>query len=81
MIQGQTRQEASGNAIAMGVNESNVLADIRYFEERVASLDSDSQGKAMQRVYASLLKHRRQVLAALRDGRPDAWYEYEYVVL
>jgi len=81
MIQGQTRQEPSGNAIASGVTERNILADIRYFEERVASLDSDSHGKAMQRVYASLLTHRRQMLAALRDGRPDAWYEYEYVVL
>lgn len=81
MIQGTNRSAASGSAIASGVTESNILADIAYFEQRVAKLESDSHGKAMQRVYASLLTHRRQMLAALRDGRPDAWYEYEYVVL
>lgn len=72
-----------GNAITAGVNEANIIADIRYFEERIASADStrDGHAKAMRRVYASLLAHRRQMLAALRDGRPDAWYEYEHVVL
>lgn len=72
-----------GNAITDGVNEANITADIRYFEERIASADAsaDVHAKAMRRVYASLLAHRRQMLAAVRDGRPDAWYEYEHVVL
>lgn len=83
MIQETARSGASGNAIAMGVTEANILADIRYFESRIesAASDGDSRNQAMKRVYASLLAHRRQMLAALRDGRPDAWYEYEHVVV
>ena len=82
MMQGTAqRRDDSGNAIARGVTEGNILADIRYFEQKVSQLEDGSHGKAMQRVYSSLLTHRRQMLAALRDGRPDAWYEYEHVAL
>lgn len=83
MIQESVRSVSGGNAISSGVTEANLLADIRYFESKVeaASTSSDSRNQAMKRVYASLLAHRRQTLAALRDGRPDAWYEYEHVVL
>lgn len=72
----------AGNAITTGVTEQNILEDIRYFEARLHSSDSaaDSHSRAMSRVYASLLAHRRQMLAALRDGRPDAWYEYDHVI-
>lgn len=79
----QSQSSRGGNAITQGVNEANILADIRYFEERVsaATAAQDGHSKAMRRVYVSLLAHRRQMLAALRDGRPDAWYEYEHVVL
>lgn len=81
-MQGALRTDVSGNAINHGVTEANILADIRYFEERMQALDAEdgNRGSAMQRVFASLLAHRRQMLAALRDGRPDAWYEYEHVV-
>lgn len=77
------RAGTGGNAITAGVNEANILADIRYFEQRLelAENTDDGHARAMQRVYTSLLAHRRQMLAALRDGRPDAWYEYEHVVL
>ncbi len=83
MIEEIARNHSAGNAIAAGVTESNLLADIRYFETRIghAAEPEDSRAQAMQRVYASLLAHRRQMLAALRDGRPDAWYEYEHVVI
>lgn len=83
MIQESVRAVSGGNAIAGGMTEGNILADIRYFEERIGTVDAadSSHAQAMKRVYASLLAHRRQVLAALRDGRPDAWYEYEHVVL
>jgi len=82
MIQ-ETAGTAGGNAIAAGVTEANILADIRYFEARIdaAAAHGSSRDQAMRRVYASLLAHRRQMLAALRDGRPDAWYEYEHVVV
>lgn len=73
----------AGNAIKAGLTEDNILADIRYFEGRVEAMTGreDSHSRAMFRVYASLLAHRRQMLAALRDGRPDAWYEYDHAVL
>lgn len=74
--------DLAGNAIARGLTEEAILADIRYFEAKVsaASAPGTTYERAMQRVYASLLAHRRQVLAAFRDGRPEAWYEYEHVV-
>lgn len=83
MLQELHRTAAGGNAIARGVTEANLLADIRYFESRMKAAEAadNSHGKAMRRVYASLLAHRRQMLAAYRDGRPDAWYEYDHVVL
>lgn len=83
MIQESVRSVSGGNAIAAGVTEANLLADIRYFQSKVEAVvpGGDSRAQAMRRVYASLLAHRRQTLAALRDGRPDAWYEYEHVVL
>lgn len=83
IIEDSTRNPSAGNAIASGVTERNILADIHYFEARMSAAEKDgnSHGKAMRRVYASLLAHRRQILAALRDGRPDAWYEYEHVVI
>lgn len=83
MIQETVRPVSGGNAIAAGVTEANILADIRYFESRIerTAASGDNRDQAMRRVYASLLAHRRQMLAALRDGRPDAWYEYEHVVL
>jgi hypothetical protein len=73
----------TGNAIARGLTEEAILADIRYFETKVQSgkqQPGTSYERAMQRVYASLLAHRRQVLAAFRDGRPEAWYEYDHVI-
>ena len=72
-----------GNAIAREVSESSIREDIRYFEARIAEIGnaSGSHERAMLRVYNSLLAHRRQMLAAYNDGRPEAWFEYEHVVL
>lgn len=83
MTQDATLQARSGNAITAGVTERNILEDIRYFEARLqrSTAANDSHARAMSRVYSSLLAHRRQMLVALRDGRPDAWYEYEHVVV
>lgn len=72
---------SDGDAIHQRLDEQAILADIRYFEDKVRELDAPRTGyeRAMQRVYRSLLAHRRQILAAWRDGRPDRWYEYEHV--
>lgn len=70
-----------GDAIHRKLDEAAILADIAYFEGKVLELGvpGSSYERAMQRVYQSLLTHRRQTLAAWRDGRPDRWYEYSDV--
>lgn len=76
-------QHDGGNAIANAISEESILEDIRYFEKRLKSIGEpeDSHDRAMHRVYSSLLAHRRQMLAAYRDGRPEAWFEYEHVAV
>jgi len=70
-----------GDAIHQRLDESAILADIRYYEDKVRELGAarSSYERALQRVYQSLLTHRHQMLAAWRDGRPDRWYEYDHV--
>lgn len=73
--------ERDGDAIHRKLDEPAILADIAYFERKVSEIGAprSSYERAMLRVYQSLLTHRRQTLAAWRDGRPDRWYEYEHV--
>jgi phage-related tail fiber protein len=70
-----------GDAIHLKLDEAAILADIRYFEDKVHELDAATSGQelAMRRVYQGLLIHRRQILAAWRDGCPDRWYDYDHV--
>jgi hypothetical protein len=72
-----------GNAIARSISEESILEDIRYFQKRLDAIGNpvDSHDRAMHRVYSSLLAHRRQMLAAYRDGRPEAWFEYEHITI
>lgn len=59
-------------------DEATVLADIRYFEERLAMLGEASSERelASVQIYRLLLRQRRQLLAAIRDGAPERWPEY-----
>lgn len=59
-------------------DEATILADIEYFESRVGTLaGSDlARDRASLQVYRLLLRQRRQLLAAVRDGVPDRWPEY-----
>jgi len=63
-------------------DEATVLADIDYFESRIRLLlEGPEEGKgardaATLQVYRLLLRQRRQLLAALRDGVPEKWPEY-----
>ncbi len=61
------------------VTEEEILSDIAYFGERLDQLGSPSSvyERARKHVYTVLLRHRKQLLAAYRDGRPEAWPEYE----
>lgn len=65
------------------LTESQVRADIRYFQERLAQLDraEDRLSRARRTMYEVLFRQRRQLLAALRDGRPEFWPEYDPVPL
>lgn len=60
------------------VTENEVLEDIRYFENRLDEIRGAESvyQRARRNVYRILLRHRRQLLAAIRDGRPEAWTEY-----
>lgn len=70
-----------GDAIHQRLDEASILADIAYFEDRLRELDEprSDRGEAMERVYQALLAHRRRMLAAWRDGRPERWFEYDDV--
>ncbi|HEX7046261.1 MAG TPA: hypothetical protein VF275_01640 [Gammaproteobacteria bacterium] len=59
-------------------DEAAVLADIRYYEARIAALAeaNDVREIASMQVCRLLLKQRRQLLAAIRDGVPERWPEY-----
>ena len=61
-------------------DEATVLADIAYFESRINLLKSEENGAprdtATLQVYRLLLRQRRQLLAAIRDGMPGNWPEY-----
>lgn len=63
------------------VTEEEILSDIAYFGERLDQLSSPASvyERARKHVYTVLLRHRKQLLAAYRDGRPEAWPEYEAV--
>lgn len=70
-----------GDAIHRQLDEASILADIAYFESKLAELVSPEtdESRAMHRVHLSLLVHRRRLLAAWRDGQPERWSEYEHV--
>lgn len=59
-------------------DEGTVLEDIRYFEGRLAALREPRSARdlAAAQVYRLLLRQRRQLLAAIRDGVPERWPEY-----
>ena len=61
-------------------DEQSVLEDIAWFEARIRQLGDEGveevRGSAALQVCRLLLRQRRQLLAALRDGNPEKWPEY-----
>jgi hypothetical protein len=59
-------------------DETAVVEDIRYFESRLEALGEpvSARDSAAIQVYRLLLRQRRQLLAAIRDGVPEKWPEY-----
>lgn len=80
---GMTNHRMESRGVRTELDEQTLLEDIRYFEGKVRDLDRPTSAyeRAMLRVYGSLLAHRRQLLMAYRDGRPEAWFEYDHVAL
>jgi len=58
--------------------ETDLLRDISYYEGKATDLERSSlpERHGMVTVYRYSAQQRRKMLAALRDGRPDAWREY-----
>ena len=67
-------QQSAGAALT----EAGLLRDIAYYESKAADLEQSARpGRlGLVTVYRYSAKQRRQMLAALKDGRPDAWMEY-----
>jgi hypothetical protein len=52
--------------------------EIAFYEQKLATIQKPetSHDRGMALVYRAHIRHRRKLLAALRDGRPEAWAEY-----
>ncbi len=58
--------------------EAQLRREIRYYLRLAmhARNSSDMNNRWRERLYRDHASHRRKLLAALRDGRPEAWPEY-----
>ncbi len=58
--------------------EAQLRKEIRYYLRlAIQARDSaDANSRWRERLYRDHASHRRKLLAALRDGRPEAWLEY-----
>ena len=60
-------------------SEDRLRAEIDYYERK--SVDLARRMNDRNRIAVSLYKahalHRKKLLAAVRDGRPEAWQEYQ----
>ena len=66
------------NLLGRTPTESQLVREISYytllaFKMRLSRNTADGWRESLYRAHAS---HRKKLLAALRDGRPEAWFEY-----
>ncbi len=59
-------------------DEAQLLDEIAQYEREMARVRSDGDYHEAWKVYlyTAHISHRRKLLAAVRDGRPQAWAEY-----
>ncbi len=59
-------------------SEIQLLDEIAQYEREVARVRSDGDYHQAWKIYLykSHISHRRKLLAAVRDGRPQSWAEY-----
>ncbi len=62
-----------------GISEQRLIREAASYDRKAADLEHlhTRHARSMLLVYRTLAKHRRALLRALRDGRPEAWIEYE----
>lgn len=63
----------------MNLHEAAIRDEIFYFErkaEEVSDMEQASTNHTLREAYLPFAQRRRQLLAALRDGRPEAWRQY-----
>ena len=58
--------------------EAQLLDEIAGFEQEIARVRSTGDYHEAWKVYVlkAHISHRRKLLAAVREGRPQAWAEY-----
>ncbi len=60
------------------LDEDTLVRDIALYKHQLAELGTPAtpHERGMHSNYRTLLSYGRKLLAALRDGRPDAWMNY-----
>ena len=56
-------------------SEHALLIEINHFEQ-LAALSAEGDSPQAQSLYTEFARRRRQLLAAIRDGHPEAWRDY-----
>ena len=59
-------------------SEQQLREEIAYYERKCAELARKADGIELGALslYRAHALHRKKLLAAVRDGRPEAWQEY-----
>ena len=59
-------------------SERQLREEIVYYERKCAALtgETDDEDHGAISLYQAHALHRKKLLAAVRDGRPEAWLEY-----
>ena len=59
-------------------SEEQLRREIAYYEHKISDLSArlPSINRGVLSLYEAHAIHRRKLLAALMDGRPEAWQEY-----
>ena len=59
-------------------SEQQLCDEIAYYERKCAELagKTHTQDHGVLSLWEAHALHRRKLLAAVRDGRPEAWLEY-----
>lgn len=60
-------------------SEEQLEEEIAYYEGKLAEFTQGRRGpsQVILSLYQAHALHRRKLLAAIRDGRPEAWTEYQ----